>query len=170
VGFAPVDLARCLKPQSVSPAPNYIVATWLACTRVVEPDTSVDKQEASDELPIQDSIASASGGAFVAYLANGEWLIGRGKPAQAESESRIKGTRMEQFDNMLGTLAVSNIATRLAMITDNKVRIVSLANNKLLLSELAPLAQQTDGQSLAYVWPSAAGGDTARHDRRERPT
>ena len=134
-------LSECLKPHSVSPGAQSVSATWKA--RACAADAAEksftaslhrDRAEATDDI-----VWSAAGQAFAELLSSRDLIVGRMASFDAQSGSRIKGTRAVDRENNSQSISMSEDGTRVALIDrDQMVRVYSLADYKPFLSRFEP--------------------------------
>lgn len=152
----PVDSAAgCLKPQSISLAPDKVVSTWEASACIASlSDGSAPKRVDALSRAIRDSISSSLGGAYVAIMSNGDLQVGVGVPAGGGVARTLRGLGGEAPGNMSGLFAVDERARRVALFSSRgAARVFHVGDERLLLTETPGQvsAATADGRWLAQV-------------------
>lgn len=159
----PIDggAERCRNPQSISPAPDYVVSTWLAsaCTVSLTDGSSPSKRDV--ERAIRDSNASGLGGAYVAIMSNRDLQVGVGVPESGSLARTLRGVGAEPPGNMSGLFAVDEQASRVALFSARgAARVFHVGSERLLLAETPDQvsAVTSDGRWIAQAPHAHAEG------------
>ena len=159
---ADVAIGQCSTPQSVSPGSGYVIATWKAqsCTFSLPRGEAMEQGE-EQQAAVDDSLASPNGGAFLAVLANGDLVAGRGTPAKRNDASTIRGARATAPGSLLGLFAVDEAATRVAMLDEDaqRVRVYRVGGSRPWLTPFKPgtMAVTLDGRWIVRAVARAQG-------------
>jgi len=151
----PVDSAAgCLKPKSISLAPDNVVSTWEASACIASLGDGSAPLRHPFSRAISDSISSNLGGAYVAIMSNGDLQVGVGVPGGGGVARTLRGLGGQASGNMSGLFAVDERARRVALFSSRGVaRVFHVGDERLLLTETPGQisAVTADGRWLAQV-------------------
>jgi hypothetical protein len=154
-----IDVSSCVSPQSVSPGPEYVSATWKAraCVFPAGPEQASPHAKFDDHVAL-DIVWSNGGHAFVELHDGGrELVVGRMNEADP-LESRIKGADPVAENERSRFVSVNELGTRVAVIDNDEhklVRVYSVAGYKPLLSRFeSAFAIAPDGAWIAMARPA----------------